>query len=115
MHLLRRQKNAVAHAPTGVDSDDAHLREAVRPLARATRALAAGNVRVHRTAVAGLEVADGVAGLDNLHRKLMPENAWICEKRLRTLEGVEIGAADPDHQYPSVLRPVPASPAARFR
>ena len=99
VELLRREQDAVAHAAIDVDADDAHARAAVRAAAQAGGALAAGDVRVHRAAVAGRQARR------RRRRSAAPRPPargprirGIGEERLRAFERVQVGAADADRQ-----------------
>jgi hypothetical protein len=77
-----------------MDTEDAQVDATIGLIVPAGYALAAIDVRLDGAAIAGFETAFVGADLNNLDAKLVAENAWISEKRLATVKGVDVRAAD---------------------
>ena len=98
VHLFRGKQNAIAHPAIGMDSDDAHLRAAIGASAGAGGANAAGHIGVDGAAVAGLKAGNIVAGADHLDGEFVAQDAGVGEEGLGAFEGMEVRAADSDHE-----------------
>ena len=94
--LLGREHQDVPHAAVHVYAQDVEVRAAVRFAHAAGHAVPAVHVGDDGAQVAGVEVRHVPAGRDDLHPQFVPEDAGVVEEGLRTLEGVQVRAADPD-------------------
>src|SRR5262249_42148644 len=92
---LHRHRDETTHAAIRVDAEHLERLAAIRPVKPAGVTVAAAQVRLDSTAVAGLH-AGADPGVEQLHPEVGPEDARVAEKRLPSCKGVQISAADAD-------------------
>src|SRR3954470_11587882 len=92
MQLRRRDGNQLTHPAVLVHAKDREAGAAVWASVAAGDAPAAVQIGFDRAAITRLQSVRAVAGVDDLHAKLVPEDAGVREEGLAASKRVQIGA-----------------------
>ena len=101
MQFTTRNDKGLAHSAISVDSQHLQAHAAVGFATAAGNAVTTIEVRFDRAAVARVHILRQAAHRDDLYAKFVTENSRVTKKRLVSVEGVDIGAADADAAHPN--------------